>query len=359
MVIGSTLAGIVLVLAAMNRPDILDNIFSMFAGKGVMDAYAVKFEEVGGLNANADVRFGGAKVGKVTAMELDADARRIVARIQVEDGVPVNTGSRAFISQATLTSEPHIEISVGAPEAPLLLADTGITAGVETYDEDPVIPTEPGGLFGAVSKLAGDLRELIGVDKARATGLPFTTVADVVDNVNLTLDDGRGVIRDTGAILNQRNEDLGRILEQDIDPILEHTEAMMASGRQFAGTMSDSADLVKTWIEENDDRLSATAQSAQTIAKDIETLTAELEAYKTKVATILDNGDALSGDARILLERNGPVVEDMLGDLREAMRFFVSFAEVLADNPQALLRGQREGGRETSTQGTLGREPDR
>jgi ABC-type transporter Mla subunit MlaD len=134
---------------------------------------------------------------------------------------------------------------------------------------------------------------------------------------------------------------------------------MMASGKQLAGTLSDSSDLLKKWIEDNDDKLTATVDSAQTIAKDIESLTVELETYKARVASILENSDVISGDARLILERNGPVVEDMLGDLREAMRFFVSFAEVLADNPQALLRGQREGGRETSTQGSLGREPDR
>src|SRR5690606_25313612 len=129
------------------------------------------------------------------------------------------------------------------------LTENGPAPGVVLYEDEPVIPTEPGGLFGAVSKLAGDLRELIGVDDARAAGADFTTVVDAVDNVNLALEDGQTVIRQTGAILQQRNDDLGRILEQDIDPILEHTEAMMASGRDFAGTLSESGDLVQQWIE--------------------------------------------------------------------------------------------------------------
>ncbi len=352
MVLGGAVAGLIMALAALNRPDILQSVWSIFFGRAETHQYVVMFEDASGLNKNADVRYGGAQAGKVVDVGLDADARRIVALLEVNADVPVNAGSSAYISQATLTSEPHVEISVGAPEAALLMVDGRPAAEASLYKDVPVIDTEPGGLFGAVSKLAGDLRGLIGVDAAQSEGRPFTTVTDVMDSVHLTLQDGQGLVQDTARILEERNAELGRMLDEDISAILDNTRELTASAAGSAGR-------IDAWIAENDPHLSATIRSARTIAEDIEALTGELEEYGARMAAILDHGEGMTDEGRALLERNAPVIEDMLGDLREAMRFFVSFAEVLADNPQALLRGQREGGRSPDDTGTLGREPDR
>jgi hypothetical protein len=348
MVLGGVLAGLLMALAALNRPDLLQSAWSLFFGATETHRFVVKFEEASGLNRNADVRYGGAKAGKVVEVGLDAAARRIVAHLEVNADVPVNAGSRAYISQATLTSEPHVEISVGAPDAALLMADGRPTAEANLYQGIPLIDTEPGGLFGAVSQLAGDLRGLVGVDAARAEGRPFTTVTDVMDSVHLTLQDSQHLVQETA-----------RIMDEDIAAILGNTRDMTASGRELAETAAVSFGRIDEWIAENDPQLSATIRSARAIAEDIEALTSELEEYAVRMAAILDHGEGMTDEGRALLERNAPVIEDMLGDLREAMRFFVSFAEVLADNPQALLRGQREGGRSPDDSGTLGREPDR
>ncbi len=359
MVLASIVIGIILILGGMSRPDILDGIASAVFGSKETHQYVVKFEAANGLNSNAEVRFGGAVAGKIAELGLDAEARRIVAVLEINADVPVNLASRASIAQATLTSQPHIEVSVGSESAELIYQDADTFTAAESYQELPVLPTEEGGLLGAINQLAGDVRELVGVEARINEGRDFSTVADVVDNVNITLEDGQDFIALTSEVLEMRNEDLARIMNEDITGILENTEAMTASGREFADTAVNSGDRINAWIAENSDRLTATVTSAEQVAADIQALTAELEQYDAKVKSILENTDGLTQEARLLLEHNSPVVEDMLGDLREAMRFFVSFAEVLAENPQALLRGQREGGREPGSRGSLGREPDR
>jgi len=361
MVIASIVVAVVLVLAALDRPDLIRGAWTAVFGQHPVHRYAVKFEEASGLNKNADVRFGGAKAGKVVNVELDKKERRIVAVLEVDASIPVNTASRAYIGQATLTSEPHVEVTVGTPDAPLLVAAAKGEGGTkpEEFEGMPVIPSGAGGLFGSMTKLANDLRDLIGVEKAKKAETPMTTVADVVDSVNNTLTDGQDLLHQTSDILDERNEDVGQILDQQIHPILEDAKSTMASAKSFAGTMQNSGETVNKWIKDNDPRLTATVESAQQIAGNIQRLTGELENYQKKVSTILDNGEVVSGDAKAMLQRNAPVIEDMLSDLRDAMRFFVNFAEILAENPQALLRGQREGGREPDEKGTLGREPDR
>jgi ABC-type transporter Mla subunit MlaD len=341
MVLGAVAAGLLMALAALNRPDLLQSVWSIFFGSVETHHYVVKFEEASGLNRNADVRYGGAKAGKVVDVSLDADARRIVAHLQVNADVPVNAGSRASISQATLTSEPHVEISVGTPEAALLMANGRPTSEATLYRGVVLIETEPGGLFGAMSQLASDLRGLVGVDAARSEGRPFTTVTDVMDGVLVTLQDSQSLVQETT-----------RMIDEDLAAILGNTREMTASGRELAARLDG-------WMAENDPHLSATIQSAHTIANDLAALTSELEQYRVNLAAILNHGEGITDEGRALLERNAPVIEDMLGDLREAMRFFVSFAEVLAESPQALLRGKQEGGRQADDSGTLGREPDR
>jgi len=302
MVISSAVIGFLLLLAALNRPDILHAILGSVFGQKEYHTYAVKFEEAIGLDNNAEVRYGGTKVGKVTNVGLDRAERRIVAVLRVESDVPVNLASRASLAQATLTSQPHIEISVGNREAELIYADDTVNASM-TYEDIPVIETQASGIFAALANVADDVQDLIGVQSAAASGQQISTVVDIMDNLNVTLEDGQDFI------VRMRNEDIGRILEENIDPILTHTEGMMASGEE-------SAKLIQTWIEENDDRLTATAQSAQNVAADIEKLTAELETYKTNIDNILQNTDGLTEESRVLLERNAPVIEDMLADLR-------------------------------------------
>jgi len=353
MVLAALIVAFLLALAAINRPDILDSIWATLFGREETVRYAVKFEEAIGLDKNAEVRFGGAKAGKVIDLGLDPEERRIVAILEMPADVPVNTASRAHIGQATLTSQPHVEVTVGERGAPLIYDESQeVLVSITTYEELPVIESEAGGMFASINNIADDVRDLIGVESAKTQGAPISTFVDIVDNVNVTLEDSQDFLALTRDVVKMRNEDLGRILEDNINPILYHTEEMLASGH-------DSADLVKVWLEENDDRLSATVESARNVAADIEELTAELENYRQNVENILENTDGLTEESRQLLERNAPVIEDTLADLRAAMQFFVSFAEVIAENPAAVLRGQRESGRPTDEQGTLGREPDR
>jgi ABC-type transporter Mla subunit MlaD len=351
-VLAACAAGFLLTMAAMSRPDVLESMWSAFFAPPPVHRYVVKFEEAGGLNPNADVRFGGAMAGKVVELSLDAEARRIVATLEVRADVPVNTATLAYINQTTLTAQPHVELTVGSAEAPLIeeaVANSGAGEGrtVEIFNNLPVLPVTDGGIKGILT----DARKLIGVEEAAEKGETLVTLANVVSTVQDTLGDGRAFIRQTSDILDQRNGDLGRILEEDIDPIF-------TSAQETVDSLADSSGVLNSWLKENDDRLSDTVISARQIAADVEALTAELEAYDAKVKSILNSTDDITDEAKALLERNAPVMEDMLADLRDAVRFFVTFAEILAENPQALLRGQQEGGRTTDGQGTLGRRAD-
>ncbi|MDP7640160.1 MAG: hypothetical protein QGG73_10680, partial [Candidatus Hydrogenedentes bacterium] len=60
----------------------------------------------------------------------------------------------------------------------------------------------------------------------------------------------------------------------------------------------------------------------------------------------LDNADALSGDARVLLEDSAPALEDIIVDLREVMRNTKEFTRTLADEPQSVIRGKTPTGRQ-------------
>lgn len=60
---------------------------------------------------------------------------------------------------------------------------------------------------------------------------------------------------------------------------------------------------------------------------------------------IAQTADALSDDARVLLEDNAPVIEDIIVDIREVMRNMKDFTRTLADEPQSVIRGKTPTGR--------------
>ena len=82
--------------------------------------YYATFTDISGLNAAADVRFGGVRVGRVTAIAPDAEDRsRIRVTVEVKGDIPVNEGSVASIEQVTMTAEKHLEITTGGADQPL------------------------------------------------------------------------------------------------------------------------------------------------------------------------------------------------------------------------------------------------
>ena len=176
--------------------------------------YAV-FTDISGLNRGADVRFGGVRVGKVTAIEPDPDDRALIRVTAVVEGnVPVNHGSVATIEQVTMTTEKHLEFSTGGADQPL-------------HDSGDVLRSSAGGGFFDVPDLEGvtsrletmldGINTLLGVHGEDGGDSDTVDLAEVLASLKTTLDEGAEVARGAGAVIDDNREGIEQIVVRLVD----------------------------------------------------------------------------------------------------------------------------------------------
>jgi len=288
--------------------------------------YAV-FTDISGLNRGADVRFGGVQVGKVTAIEPDPDDRARIRVTAVVDGiVPVNHGSIATIEQVTMTTEKHLEISTGGGEQPLhetgdLLTSSG---GGGLFD----IPDLEGVTTRLETMLDG-INVLLGVSEAGdGAGNPeIVDLTEVLASLKTTLDEGAEVARGAREVIDDNRAGIEQIVTRLA--ALEETANELMTG-------------ITEVVAENRGPLRQTFGN-------LEELTGELNKRLDElVATLqmtLQYFQDFSGNSSDLMDDQRPTIEEMLLNLQETTRNLKEFSRILADQPDALIRGKGKQGR--------------
>jgi phospholipid/cholesterol/gamma-HCH transport system substrate-binding protein len=83
--------------------------------------YQATFANVAGLNVGDEVRYGGVRVGSVTALEIDsAPPSTIRVNLRVRRSTPVRADTRASITQLGLLGQPYLALEPGGGAGPLL-----------------------------------------------------------------------------------------------------------------------------------------------------------------------------------------------------------------------------------------------
>ena len=76
--------------------------------------FRTEFKNVAGLNVGDEVRYGGVRVGSVSALEIDSAApSRINVRFRVRHDTPVRADTRASITQLGLLGQPYLALDPG------------------------------------------------------------------------------------------------------------------------------------------------------------------------------------------------------------------------------------------------------
>jgi phospholipid/cholesterol/gamma-HCH transport system substrate-binding protein len=104
-----TISFIALVLFA-RRPVFLDR----------QREYQTEFRNVAGLNVGDEVRYGGVRVGSVTALDIDSAPPSIHVRFRVRRSTPVRADTRASITQLGLLGQPYLALEPGLDGGPTL-----------------------------------------------------------------------------------------------------------------------------------------------------------------------------------------------------------------------------------------------
>lgn len=171
------------------------------------DEYDVLFfGPVRGLTEGGEVHFNGIKVGEVTDLSLDARSPdRVIARVRVDDAVPVRVDSRAQLEPLGITGINYIQITAGNPRARLLKAG-------RPEEEIPVILSQP-----------SPITELL-----EGGGTVLARAVDTLNRVNRILSDEN--IRSFSATLHNVEEVSAELNRRKT--LLAEIEATVVSARK-------------------------------------------------------------------------------------------------------------------------------
>lgn len=263
-----------------------------FGGKkeASRDYIVVTKQNVGGLNPQAQVRYRGIRVGKVSDIRLDPeDVRNILITIQVNQEVPVTQGTIAKLAYQGITGLAHV-----------LLEDSGKDLRPLKDNEDGSAPR-----IAMAQSLLDELGEAGPVLVRRAN----ETMAAV------------------NALLNEQNRQRFASLLNNLDgtssqmkPTLDNLNGTLA---QVRGLLSD----------ENVRKLSGSAAEVGPLLAESRVLIGKLQGAAEKLDAAI--GDQSASGAAALMPRLNELATDISMTSRQLNRVL----KVVEESPQSLVFG--------------------
>ena len=287
--------------------------------------YYATFTDISGLNAAADVRFGGVRVGRVTAIAPDAEDRsRIRVTVEVKGDIPVNEGSVASIEQVTMTAEKHLEITTGGADQPL--HESGDTVSSSPSHGLLDLP-DLEGVVVRLDTLLDGLNTLIGVNQTGAEAADVIDLKEIFVSLKATLDESAEVARDVSAVIGENRAGLGEIVKK-----LSALE----------GAATELMTQLNAVVAENRDPLHESVGNLHQMTAEMSERILELGDSLQATLTYLQN---VGGNSSDMVDDQRPTIEEILINLQETTRNLREFSRVLADQPDALIRGKKQQGR--------------
>jgi phospholipid/cholesterol/gamma-HCH transport system substrate-binding protein len=302
-----------------------------------VNTYYAKFTNTIGLDKGADVRFGGLKVGRVTAITPDPEDQ---SQVRVEAGIrpdiPVNEKSIATVEQVSFTAPRHLEISTGEKDAAKL--GSGGTVASLTKSGGIVEIPDVSVALKKVEGLLDDVRAFLGVEEAQALEAKgeekFARLSKITAQVSATLDEGTGLVKDVRGVLDEQRP--------NINDIVKNLRGIEDSAKKLV-------DQLNGMLAENRDSLKRILTDVNGITADVggmvDKVSGELETLMKTLEDTLGNAEGLSANARSFLENNRGALEDMILDLRDTVRYLRAFTRTLSEQPQSIITGKPPEGR--------------
>lgn len=286
----------------------------------VYDRYRVYFHEsVAGLNPKATVRYRGVQVGQVASIELDRNTPdQVDVVLDIERGTPIRRDTIATLSTRGLTGVASVELSGGAQSLPL---EKGAGQDLPVIQAGPSLVARLDDAFNNiltnVNNLSQRLERLLGDDNQIAItrtlqNLSAITgaVADRADSIGQTMTN----VETFTSSLAERADRMGKALDQ----LAAGLEKSGDLGAQVQATLADFRAVAQA-VRRTADSFTRTSQDLSGLAKDGQR---ELQQFGQTTA---------------------PELNALLIQARELAAVMQRLAELLEQNPRALLLGKPSG----------------
>ena len=266
LVLGAALIGAVLWLASGG------------AFQQKYDLYlAIMDESVAGLSLNAPVKYNGVDVGKVRSIDLDpGNPERVNLLFAIESGTPVKEDTVAVLKIQGLTGIAYVELSGGAPGAPLLVARAG--------NPYPTIRTKPSlsarlenvltTLLAKLDKTSGNIDSLLSDENQAAVKSALADIAIVARTVATRKDN-----IDQGIVSAARTFDNASRATAQAGPMMERVaraaDAVDKMGNELALAGASAGKSVDKMGNELALAGSSAAKAAEAVGADVKRFTGE------------------------------------------------------------------------------------
>jgi phospholipid/cholesterol/gamma-HCH transport system substrate-binding protein len=246
-------------------------------------------QSVGGLNPQAQVRYRGIRVGKVTDVRLDPDdSDNILVSITVRDDIPLTRGTVAKLAYQGVTGIAQVMlIETGKSREPLV-------AGSETANRIVMVPS-----------LLEELNE----------------------SGTATLRQAQEVLKEIAAVLDEDNR-------KRFAATLANLEVVSASMRPAVENLNGTLLQVRKLLDDrNVGRISQAAGELAPLLADTRVLIGKMQVTTDKLDVAL--GDASAGGAAALMPR----LNELSADFSVTSRQLSRVLRLLEDSPQGLVFG--------------------
>lgn len=269
--------------------------------KRYMEYDIVFTEAVTGLSVGGLVQYNGIKVGEVRELHLaQDDARKVIARVQLDAAAPVREDTRAKLGMQGVTGLSFIQLTGGAPGSPALKPTPEHPV--------PVIPSEE----SALSKLLASGSDIVVTANDILVRLGEIVSDDNIRRISDTLDH---LSQFTGAFAEQRGE-----ITTAVHQLAEATSAL----KKTLGTIDSMANTTNTLVREDVRKLLQTADAAL----------ASVDRMAESAGLLVDdNRAAIGAFSNQGLRQIGPTVLE----LRETLRSLKQLSDKLGASDSLLL----------------------
>jgi len=258
---------------------------------------------VSGLNAQAQVRYRGISVGRVTAINLDRrDARRILIDVEVDPQVPITRGTYAQLGMEGITGIAYVH-----------LLDEG-------KDAQPLR-----GAAGAPGEIA----------------LRPSFMDSLADGAEGTMRDARELIAGLNTLLTPENR-------RHVAGTLASLERVAANLEATSARLPGLLARAESWLGEGERRLAReTLQQVSEAARGLPEITRETQRLLVDTRSMVGQFGRLSGEAQdavgLLQGETLPRVNAVADSADRAVQRFSGLAQGLERRPQSVLFGPPPG----------------
>lgn len=224
------------------------------------DRYRIVFEDtVYGLELGAHVYLNGMRVGTVEGIDVGQNLREIEVVIEVDEGAPIRTNTRATLQYAGITGLKEIDLRGGSRDAPPLPPGGTILPGETLLDrlEDQVatIAEQSAELMTRANRIVGKLEgldEVVASARTTADNLAQTSAA-----LRELIGESRGQLRRSLAAIEATARGASKLLDDQLSRLATNANelvtdvkgAVRRNDAALQGALSDLRQASRTFKE--------------------------------------------------------------------------------------------------------------